>query len=120
LSELYRADRYFKVWQYTASHCRLLLRSTRDNPPDSRIDIHFGRVGLMVLRPAYDGILIREGSPEECHRISLDYGVEVAIGRLYVIGGNLSSFVVSARPQWHEDRGGSNDPSWFGHMVGTP
>ena len=99
LGELYTSDRYFKVWQYTVSRCRLLLRSPRDNPSDSRIDIHFGQVGLMVLRPAYDGIVIREGSPEGCLKVSLDYGVEVATGRLYVIGGNLSSFVASARPQ---------------------
>jgi len=46
--------------------------------------------------------------------------VEVAAGCLYVIGGNLSSFVVSAGPQWHEDQGGSNDPSWFGHKDYPP
>lgn len=120
MSELYRSDRYFKVWQYTVSHCRLLLRSTRDNPPSSRIDVHFGGLSLMVLRPYYDGLVIREGSSDECALLTSQYGVAVNPGYLFVLGHDLSSFVVSGRPQWHEDEGGFNDPSWFGHMIGTP
>ncbi len=118
--EIYRSDRYFKVWQYTVSHRRLLLRSTRDMPPATRIDLHFGAVSIMLLRPSYDGLIIRRASDEECQKISLDYGFEVRPGRLFALGGDLKSFVVSAPPQWHEDEGGLNDPSWFGHMTGTP
>jgi hypothetical protein len=74
----------------------------------------------MLLRPSYDGLLIRRASPEERERVSLDYGIEVKSGRLFAFGESLSSFVVSAEPQWHEDEGGLDDPSWFGHMTGTP
>ncbi|MCP3819226.1 hypothetical protein NLX86_14270 [Streptomyces sp. A3M-1-3] len=120
MSELYRSDRYFKVWQYTVSHCRLLLRSTRDNPPSTRIDVHFGGVSHMMLRPHYDGLVIREGTADECARLEQEYGVQITSGNLFVLGENLSSFVVAGRPQWHEDQGGFGDPSWFGHMIGTP
>ncbi|WP_149179334.1 hypothetical protein [Streptomyces sp. TRM49041] len=118
--ELYRSDRYFKVWQYTVGHRRLLLRSTRDRPPFTRIDVHFGAVGLMLLRPVYDGLLIRRATDEECARVSREYGVEMEPGQhLFALAEDLSSFVISAQPQWHEDEGGVDDPSWFGHMVGT-
>lgn len=120
MSELYRSDRYFKVWQYTVSHRRLLLRSTRDNPPETRIDVHFGGISFMLLRPYYEGLIIREGSAEECQRITDEYGVEAKLGYLYILGRGFSGFVISGKPQWHEDEGGSKDPSWFGHMLGTP
>lgn len=118
-AEIFRSDRYFKVWQYTVSHRRLLLRSTRDRPPTTRIDIHFGVVGVMLIRPSYDGLVIRRASDEECMKVSFDYGVEVRPGRLFALGGDLKSFIVSAPPQWHEDEGEMDDPSWFGHMPGT-
>ncbi|KUN85922.1 hypothetical protein AQJ66_11790 [Streptomyces bungoensis] len=118
-SEMFRSDRYFKVWQYAVGHRRLLLRSSRDRPPDTRIDIHFANVDLMLLRPSYDGLIIRRADDEECEKVGLDYGVEVKPGRLFVLGGDLRSFVVSAPPQWHEDEGAMDDPSWFGQMRGT-
>ncbi|WP_236576461.1 hypothetical protein [Streptomyces sp. HF10] len=54
-------------------------------------------------------------------KAGLDYGVEVRPGRLFALGHDLRSFVVSAPPQWHEDEGEGemDDPSWFGHMRGT-
>jgi hypothetical protein len=118
-AELFRSDRYFKVWQYSVGHRRLLLRSSRDMPPATRIDIHFANVDLMLLRPHYDGLVIRRADDEECEKAGLDYGVEVKPGRLFVLGDGLRSFVVSAPPQWHEDEGAMDDPSWFGHMRGT-
>lgn len=117
--EMFRSDRYFQVWQYTVGHRRLLLRSSRDRPPQTRIDIHFGNVDLMLLRSGYDGLVIRRADDEECERVGLDHGLEVSPGRLFLLGRDLRSFVVSAPPQWHEDEGGMDDPSWFGPMRGT-
>nr|BFD86908.1 hypothetical protein StreXyl84_63090 [Streptomyces sp. Xyl84] len=117
--ELFRSDRYFKVWQYTVGHRRLLLRSSRDRPPQTRIDVHFANVDLMVLRPGYNGLAIRRADDEECRTVGLDYGVDVLPGRLFALGDGLRSFVVSAPPQWHEDEGEMDDPSWFGQMRGT-
>ncbi|MET7380882.1 hypothetical protein ABZT08_19020 [Streptomyces sp. NPDC005526] len=118
-SEMFRSDRYFKVWQYTVGHRRLLLRSSRDRPPDTRIEIYFANVDLMLLRPSYDGLVIRRADDEECEKVGLGYGTEVKPGHLFVLGGGLRSFVVSAPPQWHEDEGAMDDPSWFGPLPGT-
>ncbi|MEU5083690.1 MULTISPECIES: hypothetical protein [Streptomyces] len=117
--EMFRSDRYFRVWQYSVGHRRLLLRSSRDMPPATRIDIHFANVDLMLLRPHYDGLVIHRADAGECEKAGLDYGVEVKPGRLFVLGDGLRSFVVSAPPQWHEDEGTMDDPSWFGRMRGT-
>ncbi|WP_329410825.1 hypothetical protein OG802_14695 [Streptomyces sp. NBC_00704] len=117
--ELFRSDRYFKVWQYTVGHRRLLLRSSRDRPPETRIDVHFGNVDLMLVRPGYQGLVIRRADDGECERVALDHGLEVRPGRLYLLGRDLKSFVVSAPPQWHEDDGAMDDPSWFGPLRGT-
>ncbi|WP_394427254.1 hypothetical protein [Streptomyces sp. SGAir0957] len=73
----------------------------------------------MLLRPRYDGLTIRRAEDEECVKVGLDYGVEIKPGRLFLLGRDLTSFVVSAPPQWHEDDGAMDDPSWFGQMRGT-
>ncbi|MER0449584.1 hypothetical protein ABR738_34400 [Streptomyces sp. Edi4] len=118
-SEIFRSDRNFKVWQYAVGHRRLLLRSSRDMPPDTRIDIYFANVDLMLLRPGYDGLVIRQADVGQCEKVGLDHGVEVTPGRLFLLGADLRSFVVSAPPQWHEDEGAMDDPSWFGPLRGT-
>ncbi|MEU6475462.1 hypothetical protein ABZ858_00990 [Streptomyces sp. NPDC047017] len=73
----------------------------------------------MVLRSGYEGLVIRRAGAEECAKVGLDYGVEVLPGRLFALGDGMRSFVVSAPPQWHEDEGEMDDPSWFGQMRGT-
>jgi hypothetical protein len=116
----FESTRYFKVWQYTVGHKRLLLRSSRECPPNTRIDIHFGAVSAMLLRPYYEGIVIRSPNDRELKFVEDISGPVTHGAVVYIIDGGRPSFVVSGRVQWHEDEGGSNDPSWFGHMVGTP
>ncbi|AYG83311.1 hypothetical protein DWB77_05507 [Streptomyces hundungensis] len=118
-SEIFRSDRRFKVWQYAVGHRRLLLRSSRDMPPATRIEIYFANVDLMLLRPGYDGLVIRRADDGQCEKVGLEHGVEVKPGRLFLLGTDLRSFVVSAPPQWHEDEGAMDDPSWFGPLRGT-
>ncbi|MFJ9800095.1 hypothetical protein [Streptomyces wuyuanensis] len=50
-----------------------------------------------------------------------DHGIEVREGQyVFALADDLSmGLAVSAPPRWHEDDGGVDDPSWFGHMVGT-
>lgn len=116
---LFESPRYFKVWQYTVSHCRLLLRSTRGDTANTRIDVHFGAISAMLLRPYYDGLTIRRASEDELTFVTGASG-EVPRGAVvHIIDGEYPSFVVSGQVQWHEDEGEYSDPSWFGHMVGT-
>lgn len=74
----------------------------------------------MLLGPYYDGLLIRSPSEQELALV-VDLSGPVPKGAVvHIIEGEKIGFVVSGRVQSHEDDGGSRDPSWFGHMVGTP
>jgi hypothetical protein len=116
---LFESNRYFKTWQYTVGHCRLLLRSTRDKVGETRIDVHFGGVRCMLLRPYYDGLTVRSGTDADRRLLLSRYGLDPEPGELFVLAANMTSFVVSGPMQWHEDDGDVDDPSWFGHMIGT-
>jgi len=116
----FSSERYFRVWHYHADRRRLLLRSTLDSPPATRIDIFCGGVGLMLLRPFYHGITIRSGTAEERTSIDEMYDASDIPGQLFVIGDSLRNFVISGPMQWHEDEGSYRDPSRFGHIPATP
>ncbi|MBO2460308.1 hypothetical protein [Actinomadura violacea] len=117
---LFESARFFKVWQYTVSHRRLLLRSSRERPPNTRIDLHFGAVSFVLLYPFYDGLRIRHPDSEELEMVAQLSGDVPSGAHVYLIEGSRPSFIISGRMQWHEDEGGTSDPSWFGHMLGTP
>ncbi|MGW9028352.1 hypothetical protein ACWGQ5_30220 [Streptomyces sp. NPDC055722] len=123
MSETFRSERTFTVWQYTVyHHGRLLLRSSRRTATDTRIDLHMG-VTAMFLRPAYHGIVIREGTAEEIRHVVSLLGPEVFDqgGRLHAIGAErMRGFVVGGPLRWHVDGGGFRDPSHFGPVPGTP
>ena len=100
----FRSDRHFQVWKFHVSKRGLLLRSPATSEFRSLIDVHFGGVSLMVLRDSYDGLEIREGLPDEVAEIEDRYETKIgAGGRLNILGGNLTSFVVSGIMQWRED-----------------
>ncbi|GES29171.1 hypothetical protein AB0G60_24430 [Streptomyces angustmyceticus] len=117
--EVYESDRRFKVWQYTVSHRRLLLRSSREEY-GTRIDILFAGVEHMCIKRMYDGLVIRQGTEEDARRISEALDIEVDVQSLYLLGHGISSFVISGRPQWREDDGYNDAPSRLGHLPGTP
>lgn len=119
--ELLRPDRYFKVGQYSVGHRRLLLRSPRDTPQATRVEVHFACVELMLLRPSSQGLVVRSTTDGESRTVLHEHGIEPQEGQyVFALADDLSmGFVISAPPQRHEDESGVDDPSWFGHMVGT-
>ncbi|MFD7083923.1 hypothetical protein ACFYXV_11370 [Streptomyces sp. NPDC002181] len=119
MSELYRSDRTFKVWAYTVSHTRLLLRSTIQNDGENRIDVFFGGVDRMLLQPVYEGLTIAEASAEDLRAYERRYGPLGRSLHLYRLGDDRDGFVVAGVVQWHEDLGNSRTPSYFGHFVGA-
>src|SRR4051794_25137080 len=109
----FQSDRYFQVWKYHVSKCGLLIRSTPTERFGSLIDVHFGGVSFMVLRNSYEGLEIREGTPDEVTEVQDRYGVKFREGtRLNVLEPKLTSFVVSGMMQWYEDT--EMDYDWSG------
>lgn len=77
MSEIYHSDRFFKVRQYTVSLRGLLLRGSRDGPPNTRIGVHFPGGGLMLVRHYCEGPAIRVASDEERARLTVPHSVEI-------------------------------------------
>ncbi|MFG2889715.1 hypothetical protein [Streptomyces sp. NPDC048248] len=119
MGNIYESDRLFKVWQYTVSHRRLLLRSSREEY-GTRIDILFAGVERLCVQRVYEGLTIRRGTGEEARRIGEALDIEVDVESLYLLGDGISSFVISGAPQWREDDGYNDDPSRLGQLPGTP
>ncbi|MEU6508584.1 hypothetical protein [Streptomyces sp. NPDC046942] len=121
--ETFRSDRTFTVWQYTvAHHQRVLLRSSRPTESDARIDLHVGGVSGMLLRPSYQGLVIREGTAEERDHVVSVLGPE-AFGRgelLHVIGEErMTGFIAGGPLQCREMYADDDAPSGFLPMPET-
>jgi len=118
----FRSERTFTVWQYTVfHHGRLLLRSPRRTESDTRIDLHVG-VGAMMLRPSYEGIVIREGTAEERDHVVSVLGPEVFDrgGLLHVIGEDrMTGFFIGGPLQCSETYAADDEPSGFTPMPET-
>ena len=99
MTELFSSTRDFQLWTYSHDGRRLLLRSTRERPDGTRIDVMFARVERMLLRPRYAGLVVtRTGS-----------GFALGAG----------SFVVAGEFHWHEDGLAFDEPSAFGEFPGS-
>ncbi|MFF3510342.1 hypothetical protein [Streptomyces sp. NPDC002573] len=124
MAQLFRSERIFQVWHYTAAHRdRLLLRATRDQTDQRRIDLYVEGVRGVLLEPLYRGIVIRAGTPEEVREVESVYGIPVTSQpvHLHVIGEDrMRGFIVGGPLQRHEDEGDFRDPSHFGPIPGTP
>jgi 6-phosphogluconolactonase (cycloisomerase 2 family) len=57
----FRSERLSRVFDFNRSHRQLIVRSD----PDSRIEIYFGNVSYMALRPVYNGIVVRRPTVEK-------------------------------------------------------
>jgi len=119
----YTSDRIFAVRQYTVfHHQRLLLRSSRETPTGTRIDLHVGGVTAMLLRPSYTGLTIREGTAQDRERVTALLGPEVFEhgAQLHVIGEDrMTGFVVGGPLQCRETYADDDEPSGFLHMPAT-
>ncbi|MET7620665.1 hypothetical protein [Streptomyces sp. NPDC005408] len=119
MTEIFSSTRTFKLWAYTVSHRRLLLRSPSEGGAASRIDVCFGGVDHMLVSPLYEGLTVVEVPAEEwgAHR---DRVGEVPPGfKLYSLGASRNDFVTAGIIQYHEDMGDSRDPSYFGRFPGA-
>lgn len=69
------SDRQFQVWAYTVGMARLLLRSTRSDTFETRIDVLFQNVKAMKLPTILDGFAVAEAEPADEARISAETGL---------------------------------------------
>ena len=105
-------QRFFQIWNYTASHAQLLVRSNKDSENDTRIDILFKNVSIVHIPTALKNINITQGEPDREHR---DFDPELIKGRYIftVHCEGFSGYVVAGAMYFHEDSGTYRDPSFF-------
>jgi len=115
-TDVFESPRYFKVWAFSTSHTRLLLRSTKEDGWPTRIDLYFGGVSRMLLRPYYSGLRAGPADPAELAAYRERYGEIPDRSTLFMLEPDLASFVVSGVMQSYEDEGGFLDPSYFGRF----
>jgi len=104
-------DRRFKVWHYSVSYSRLLLRSLEDD----RIDVLFSNVQLMHIARSYSSleILAEEGwAPEGINQRFEDPGQ-------WFILNSGAGYIYATHCQWHQDTGNAMTPSRFGPFSQT-
>ncbi|MER8073485.1 hypothetical protein ABTZ59_35155 [Streptomyces sp. NPDC094034] len=131
MRKLYESERDFQVWRYAVSHRSLLLRSVKsDSDAASRIDIYFGHIELMLLRPRYEGVSIYEAEADDPAEIQDRFGVSVSAEGTFMFGSSrasgtdgfagfeMSGLVISGPPARHEDNGSAKDPSFFQNAMG--
>jgi hypothetical protein len=123
--ERIESSRTFRVWDWSVSHCRLLLRCARspEDPGDRNVDIAFYGVSYMELPDTLAGVKIREASREEeaprakNHKASEGghwYAVESS-GQTYLVGAVNVEMAENRLPPMESSfwrPGGEWDPRW--------
>ncbi|MFC7840914.1 hypothetical protein [Streptomyces sp. NPDC057382] len=112
-----RKGRLFRVVSFAASHRQLLLRSdaTAVDGTDTRVEVYFGHVELMLLKPIYPkGIHVRPASEAEFATLKERHDLQAGdAGFTWMIEPDGDSFVLSANPSWREAARTFEDPSLF-------
>src|SRR5215831_18564910 len=113
--ELLMSLRMFQVWDYTIGHKQLLLRSTKGNPSDNRIDVYFKDVGAICLPTVLNGLKISEAGDVDRSVLLSKMTNETVNGRkLYLIESSaFQGYLLAGMIAWHEDDGAYDDPSYF-------
>jgi hypothetical protein len=109
-------DRQFQVWDYTPTHCQLLLQSDRvpERGLANRIEVLFPGVAYMSLPPVMPSMQLRRADTEtrsrvlDLHHLHDDSELDV-----YLLNADGSWFVVSGPPSWAEADRAYDEPSVF-------
>ncbi|MEO3846279.1 hypothetical protein ABGB09_01300 [Streptomyces sp. B8F3] len=111
-------DRNFKIWQYSFSWSRLLLRSEPRNDDDTRVEILFSNVIYMQIPTTLSGLEISEGALSDA---DLPQGVNEEPGRpckVFHLNEGVG-MVIATHCDWREDNEWANAPTPFGPMPGV-
>ncbi|MEV6817079.1 hypothetical protein [Micromonospora sp. NPDC051296] len=106
--ELFRSERFFSLWSYSATHSQLLLRADRLPGSDSRlpttVEVLFTPITAVRMQDGYNGLLIRCATDEEAASIEREitiYRPEEA--RVLILESEgVSGHVVTLAAAWRE------------------
>lgn len=112
-------ERNFKVWHYTFSWSRLLLRSGRRNEDEARVEVLFSNVIYLQIPTVLSRLEISETPLSE---IDLPQGVSEEPGRPCKVFhlNQGSGTVIATHCEWREDNEFLDGPTSFSPMRGVP
>ncbi|MGW2781518.1 hypothetical protein ACWC3X_09735 [Streptomyces populi] len=117
MPDFVREGRLFRVVGFTASHRQLLLRSDAlaVDGTDTRVEVYFGHVELMLLKPVYEkGVHVRRASETEFAVLKERHDLAADDADFtWMIEPDGNGFVVSGDPEWREADREFEDPSLF-------
>ncbi|MFG2951870.1 hypothetical protein [Streptomyces adustus] len=117
MPDFVREGRLFRVVSFSPSHRQLMLRSdaTAVDNTDTRVEVHFGHVELMLLKPLYEkGIHVRRASEAEFEVLKERHDLVADDAAFtWMIEPDGGSFVISGDPEWREADRKFEDPSLF-------
>ncbi|MEU1229094.1 hypothetical protein [Streptomyces sp. NPDC005828] len=106
MTDFIREGRLFRVTGFLPSHRQLYLASeaTLVDQTTTRVEVSFGHVELMFLKPLYrNGLHIRRATAAEFGVLSERHGIPAADAEYtWILDPEGESFVVSANPSWRE------------------
>ncbi|MFI2711138.1 hypothetical protein ACH495_13525 [Micromonospora sp. NPDC018662] len=119
--ELFRNDREFTVWSYSATHCQLLLRADHLPGGESRlpttVEILFQQVDAVQMRASYRGLVIRCATDEEAARVEpglVGQGHRSEASRLLILdSAEGTGHVLTGAVAWREGVLSDMQPSLF-------
>ncbi|MFC9392995.1 hypothetical protein ACFTWS_07540 [Streptomyces sp. NPDC057027] len=106
MTDFIREGRLFRVSGFNPSHRLLFLTSeaTLVDGTTTRVEVSFGHVELMFLKPLYrKGLHIRRATAAEFGVLSERHGIPAEdAAYTWILDPDGESFVVSAHPSWRE------------------
>lgn len=119
--ELFRSERLFTLWSYSATHDQLLLRADQMPGCDGRlpttIEVLFNPVDAVQIQAAYRGLVIRCATRDEATRICGDIsddGYRAENARVLVLESEgVTGYVITVNVGWCEGELSDVQPSFF-------
>ncbi|MBQ0980462.1 hypothetical protein [Micromonospora sp. M61] len=117
--ELFRSDRHFSLWSYSATHGQLLLRADQLPGVEGRlpttIEVLFSPVEAMRMQSDYRGLVLRCATEDEAARVARDtshHSPENA--RVLILESEgVTGYVVTLGVGWSEGALSYLEPSLF-------
>lgn len=106
MTDFRREGRLFRISGYNPSHRQLFLSSeaTLVDRTTTRVEVYFGHVTLMFLKPLYrNGLYVRAANEAEFGVLSERHGIpEEDAPYTWMLERDGDSFVRSGKPSWRE------------------
>ena len=110
--------REFRLWHYSVSYSRLLIRGLDAASSPRRIDVLFSNVEHLRINAKYDQLSIEKiDSWSDPRREGFEM-VESQHGVIFLVNGG-PQLVIATHCQWSEDEGDAHSTSKFGPFRRT-